>query len=48
MAPIETVRIDGGDSYIVINKSDYDPAKHKLYDPAAKKPKAPKAPAAAE
>lgn len=30
---IETVKIEAGDSYTVINKDEFDPAVHKLYEP---------------
>lgn len=37
MAVIPTVRIQDGDDYALINKSDFDPAIHQLY--VKRKPK---------
>ena len=34
----ETVKIIGGDSFVVINKADFDKSKHKLYEAKAPKP----------
>jgi hypothetical protein len=37
MADIETVSVESGDSYAIINKSDFDEKVHKLYKPGKKK-----------
>ena len=43
MAHINTVKIKSGDSYAIINESDFDDANHELFDnpepPAAPAPK---------
>ncbi len=37
MPDIETVSVVSGDSYAIINKSDFDEKVHKLYKPGQKK-----------
>ncbi|MCP4493134.1 MAG: hypothetical protein GY820_38420 [Gammaproteobacteria bacterium] len=44
---IPTVKIEGGESGIIINESDFDPKKHKLHkEPAKKKAPVKRKPAA--
>ncbi len=34
----KTIKIKCGDSYAIINESDFDPSKHEKFDEAKKKP----------
>lgn len=39
MSALETVIIETSNGPVVINKSDFDPEKHKLYSPEVEQPK---------